>query len=36
MIVVGHITTPEEAEEIEFIAKIFMIANRIRMISRGD
>jgi hypothetical protein len=30
MMIVGQISTPEEAKEIEFIAKSFVVGNRIR------
>ena len=36
MIIVGYALTPEEAEEITFVAKVFLVGNRIRMISRGE
>ena len=36
MIIVGQASTPEEVEEITFVAKVFLVGNRIRMISHGD
>jgi len=35
MLIVGQVSTEEEAEEIERIAKIFLIGNRIRTISHN-
>ena len=32
MKIVGQISTPEEAKEIEFIAKSLVVGNRIRLI----
>ena len=34
MLIVGQVSTKEEAEEIEFIAKAFLVGNRIRTISK--
>ena len=34
MMIVGQISTPEEAKEIEFIAKSLVIGNRARVLAR--
>ena len=34
MLIVGQVSSKEEAEEIAFIAKIFLVGNRIRTISK--
>jgi len=36
MIIVGQVSTKEEAEEIAFIAKSFIIGNRIRNLSHDN
>jgi len=36
MLIVGQVSTKEEAEEIAFIAKTFLIGNRIRMINHNN
>lgn len=33
MMIVGQISTPEEAKEIEFITKSFVVANRARVLA---
>ena len=33
MMIVGQVSTPEEAKEIEFIAKSLVIGNRARMLA---
>ena len=33
MMIVGQISTPEEAREIEFITKLFVVANRARQLA---
>ena len=33
MMIVGQVSTPEEAKEIEFIAKSLVIANRARVLA---
>lgn len=35
MLIVGQVSSKEEAEEIAFIAKSFVIGNRIRMIAHN-
>ena len=35
MMIVGQVSSKEEAEEIEAIAKIFLVGNRIRTISHN-
>jgi len=30
MMIVGQVSTPEEAKEIEFITKLFVVGNRVR------
>jgi hypothetical protein len=34
MMIVGQVSTPEEATEIEFIAKSFVVANRAKMLAK--
>jgi hypothetical protein len=34
LMIVGQITTPEEAKEIEFITKSFVVANRSRILAQ--
>jgi len=34
MMIVGQVSTPEEAKEIEFIAKSLLIGNRVRILAR--
>jgi len=33
MLIVGQVTTPQEAEEIEFIAKSFVVGNRAKVLA---
>jgi hypothetical protein len=33
MMIVGQVTSPEEAKEIEFITKSFVVANRARALA---
>jgi hypothetical protein len=33
MMIVGQVSTPEEAKEIEFITKSFVVANRARVLA---
>jgi hypothetical protein len=33
MLIVGQVSTPEEAAEIEFIAKSFVVAHRVKMLA---
>jgi len=33
MLIVGQVSTKEEAEEIAFVAKAFLVGNRIRNLS---
>ncbi len=33
MKIVGQISTPEEAKEMEFIAKMFVVGNRARVLA---
>lgn len=33
MMIVGQISTPQEAKEIEFIAKSFVVGNRARLLA---
>jgi hypothetical protein len=33
MMIVGQVSTPEEATEVEFIAKSFVVANRARVLA---
>jgi hypothetical protein len=33
MMIVGQVTSPEEAKEIEFIAKSFVIGNRAKVLA---
>ena len=33
MLIVGQVSSPEEAKEVEFIAKSFIVANRIRALA---
>jgi hypothetical protein len=33
MMIVGQVSTPEEATEVEFIAKSFVVANRARALA---
>jgi hypothetical protein len=33
MMIVGQVSNPEEANEIEFIAKSFVVANRARVLA---
>ena len=35
MLIVGQVSSPEEAKEIEFIAKSFVVANRIKAIAQN-
>jgi hypothetical protein len=35
MMIVGQITSPEEAAEVEFIAKSLVVDNRIKTITRA-
>jgi len=35
MLIVGQVSTEEEAEEIEFIAEVFVVGNRMRTISHN-
>ena len=34
MMIVGQVSTPEEATEIEFIAKSFVVANRAKTLAQ--
>jgi len=34
MMIVGQVTTPEEAKEIEFITKSFVVGNRARALAQ--
>jgi hypothetical protein len=34
MMIVGQVSTPEEATEIEFIAKSFVVANRAKELAK--
>jgi hypothetical protein len=34
MFIVGHVSSPEEAAEIEFIAKSFIVAHRIKTLAQ--
>ena len=34
LMIVGQISSPEEANEIEYIAKNFVVANRIKELAR--
>jgi hypothetical protein len=34
MMIVGQVSTPEEATEIEFIAKSFVVANRAKALAK--
>lgn len=34
MMIVGQVSTPEEATEIEFIAKSFVVANRAKALAQ--
>ncbi|MFH1101594.1 MAG: hypothetical protein V1726_06135 [Methanobacteriota archaeon] len=34
LMIVGQISTPEEAKEIEFITKSFVVANRTRILAQ--
>ena len=36
MLIVGQVSTKEEAEEIAFIAKSFVIGNRMRMLLHNN
>jgi len=36
MLIVGQVSTPEEAAEIEFIAKSFIVAHRIKALVRNQ
>ena len=33
MMIVGQVSTPEEAKEIEFITKLFIVGNRARILA---
>jgi hypothetical protein len=33
MMIVGQVSSPEEATEVEFIAKSFVVANRARVLA---
>ena len=33
MMIVGQVTSPEEAKEIEFIAKSFVVGNRAKILA---
>jgi hypothetical protein len=33
MMIVGHVSTPEEAKEIELITKSFVVANRVHALA---
>jgi hypothetical protein len=33
MLIVGQVASPEEAKEIEFIAKSFVVANRAKLLA---
>ena len=33
MMIVGQISSPEEAKEMEFIAKMFVVGNRARVLA---
>jgi len=33
MMIVGQISSPEEAKEMEFIAKMFVVGNRARLLA---
>jgi hypothetical protein len=33
MMIVGQVSSPEEATEVEFIAKSFVVANRVRALA---
>jgi hypothetical protein len=34
MMIVGQVSTPEEATEIEFIVKSFVVANRAKVLAK--
>jgi len=36
MLIVGQVSTKEEAEEIAFVAKAFLVGNRIRMMNHNN
>jgi len=33
MMIVGQVSTPEEAKEMEFVAKILVVGNRVRTLA---
>jgi hypothetical protein len=35
MMIVGQVSSPEEAKEVEFIAKSFVVANRIKALAQN-
>jgi hypothetical protein len=35
MMIVGQVSSPEEATEVEFIAKSFVVANRVKMLAHS-
>jgi hypothetical protein len=35
MMIVGQVSSPEEATEVEFIAKSFVVANRIKALAQN-
>jgi hypothetical protein len=35
MMIVGQVSSPEEAAEVEFIAKSLVVANRIKTLTRA-
>ncbi len=36
MFIVGQVSSPEEADEIEFIAKSFVVAHRIQILAQSQ
>lgn len=35
MVIVGHVSSPEEATEVEFIAKSFIVAKRAQLLAQS-
>lgn len=35
MLIVGQVSTPEEAAEIEYIAKSFVVAHRVKVLAHS-
>ena len=35
MMIVGQVSSPEEASEVEFIAKSFVVANRVKALAHN-